>query len=487
MAYDWPVSVQANRQSNQADLLSGLPGLLEGWSASGHGTLPRRLAHALRRAIQSGLVAAGTRVPPERQLAEALSVSRATVTQALDELRADGLLESMTGRGTFVVAPDLDAPAGTRVAEHLSGLHGIDLATGNPPDPSHLPPIQIDVGAMLAQGGGPGMYPLGLPAMREAVAAHLRRTTGRHTDAEQVHITAGAHQAMALMVGCLTGPTRPLVVEQPNYPGIFDIADGLGTEVIAVRGDEAGIDPEALQRVVRDRNPGAIYVQAGPHNPTGRVARKVRVERIAEIVDRAGLAVIEDSTLGPLAFDGRPHPLLADMCRTATVVSVGSMSKVAWAGLRIGWLVAPAPLVDRTMFRRLGHDLGASVPSQLLAMALLPHFDDIAAKRRTVLAASVARAIEHIQTVLPEARFTAPEGGSVIWVALPIDDSNALVHLAARHGVHVAPGSISMAGRVPGPFIRICVDRPWEAAREGLDRLGRAWRELRTTRAPILG
>jgi DNA-binding transcriptional MocR family regulator len=487
MTYHWSVSLQANRQSNQANLLSDLPGLLDGWSSGGHGTLPRRLAHALRRSIQSGLIAPGTRVPAERHLAEALSISRATVTQALDELRGAGMLESTPGRGTFVVAPALDSPAGTRVAEHLSGLHGIDLATGNPPDPSHLPPIQLDVGAMLAQGGGPGMYPLGLPAMREAVAEHLRRTTGRHTDAEQVHVTSGAHQAMALMVGCLTGPTRPLVVEQPNYPGIFDIADGLGTEVIAVRGDEAGIDPEALERVVRDRNPAAIYVQAGPHNPTGRVARRVRVERIADIVDRAGMTVIEDNTLGPLAFDGRPHPQLADLCRTATVVSVGSMSKVAWAGLRIGWLVAPAPLVDRSMFRRLGHDLGASVPSQLLAMALLPHFDEIAAARRIALAQSVGRAIDHIQTVLPEARFTPPDGGSVIWVALPIDDSNALVHLAARHGVHVAPGSISMAGRVPGPFVRICVDRPWDAAREGLDRLGRAWRELRTTRPPILG
>jgi DNA-binding transcriptional MocR family regulator len=481
------VTVQTNPQANQADLGRGVAGVLGDWSASGHGTLPRRLAHALRRSIQSGLIAAGTRVPAERQLAETLSVSRATVTQALDELRADGLVTSTPGRGTFVVAPATGMPAGTRVAEHLSGLHGIDLATGNPPDASHLPPVHLDVGAMLAQGGGPGMYPLGLPAMRESVAAHLRRSTGRHIDAAEVHVTSGAHQAMALMVACLAGPTRPLVVEQPNYPGIFDIADGLGIEVIAVRGDSAGIDPEALERVVRERQPGAVYLQAGPHNPTGRVARAARVERLAAIVDRGDVAVIEDSTLGPLSFDGEPHPLLADACRTALVVSVGSLSKVAWAGLRIGWLVAPAPLIDRSMFRRLGHDLGASVPSQLLAMALMPHFDEIAAIRRAALRESVTRAMEHVQQVLPEGRFTPPEGGSVIWLALPIDDSNALVHLAARHGVHVAPGSISMAGRVPGPYLRICVDRPWDVVREGLDRLGRAWRELRGTRPVVLG
>lgn len=481
------MSTQANRQANRADLDGGIGALLGDWSGAGHGTLPRRLAHAMRRSIQSGLIAAGTRVPPERLLARTLDVSRATVSQALDELRAEGLLESTPGRGTFVIAPALGVPPGTRVAEHLSGLHGIDLATGNPPDAGHLPPVHLDVGAMLAQGGGPGMYPLGLPAMREAVAAHLRRSTGRHIDPAEVHVTSGAHQAMALMVACLAGPTRPLVVEQPNYPGIFDIADGLGIEVIAVRGDAAGIDPEALARVVRDRQPGAVYVQAGPHNPTGRVARAARIERLAAIVDDGDVAVIEDGTLGSLAFDGAPHPLLADACRTATVVSVGSLSKVAWAGLRIGWLVAPAPLVDRSMFRRLGHDLGASVPSQLLAMALLPHHADIAAARRATLRDSVERAMEHVQRVLPEARFTPPEGGSVIWLALPVDDSNALVHLAARHGVHVAPGSISMAGRVPGPYLRICVDRPWDVVAEGLDRLGRAWRELRAARPVVLG
>lgn len=464
--------------NSQANGHRDLAALLNGWSDSGHGTLPRRLAHALRRSIQAGVLPVDYRLPPERRLADELAVSRATVTEALDELRADGLLSSTRGRGTFVSAAFIDAPTGTRVAEHLSAIHGIDLATGNPPDPSHLPAVSIDVGTMLAGGGGPGLHPLGLPSLREAVAEQLRASTGRHIDAEEIHITSGAHEAISLMVGCLCGPGRPVATEQPSYPGIFDIADGLGAELIPLRGDAAGILPESLERAIAERRPSALYVQAGPHNPTGRVASAARLDRIAEIVDAAGVTVLEDSTLASLIHDGSRPALLADRCRRATVVSIGSLSKVMWAGLRIGWLQAPPPLVDRTMYRRLGHNLGPSVPSQLLALALLPHLDEVAGGRRATLATSVARSIEIVQRLLPEAVFTPPAGGSALWLELPVDDTNTLVHLARRHGVHVAPGSISVAGRVPGPFIRVCVDRPWEVVQEGLERLGRAWRDL---------
>jgi DNA-binding transcriptional MocR family regulator len=485
MTYDWSVSLQANRQTNRDPDLALL---LNGWSDSGHGTLPRRLAHALRRSIQSGVLPADHRLPPERQLADELSVSRATVTQALDELRGEGLLESTPGRGTFVVVPSFDSP-GTRVAEHhLHELQGIDLATGNPPDPAHLPPVSVNVSAMLADGGGPGMSPLGLLSLRAAIAAHVSANGRRRAEVENVHITSGAHQAISLLLGCLTGPSRPVMLEQPNYPGLFDIADGLGTEVVPLRGDDAGILPESLQQAIRDRRASVLYVQAGPHNPSGRVMAAARVERLAEIVDRADVTVIEDSTLGPLAFDGAPPPLFADHCRTATVCTIGSLSKVAWAGLRIGWLVAPPPIVDRSLYLRLGHDLGPSVPSELLALALMPHFDSMAATRRATLAESVDRSIAHLSTVLPEASIRPPDGGSVLWLELPIDDSAALVHLARRHGVRVAPGSISVAGRMPGPFVRVCVDRPWELVSEGLDRLARAWRDLAVDRAAtVLG
>ena len=122
-----------------------LVALLDGWAATGHGSLARRLAHGLRLLVDSGVLPGGWRLPPERTLAGQLAVGRTTVTQALDELRVEGLLMSRQGSGTFVVGPAAPVPVGTRVAEHLSSGSGIDLAKGDAPDLSHLPPVSIEM------------------------------------------------------------------------------------------------------------------------------------------------------------------------------------------------------------------------------------------------------------------------------------------------------------------------------------------------------
>ncbi|MDP8970703.1 MAG: PLP-dependent aminotransferase family protein [Actinomycetota bacterium] len=463
-----------------------LAALLAGWTDATHGTLPQQLAHALRRAIESGLLSAGSRLPAERAIAAALAVSRSTVTAALDELRAGGAVESRQGSGTIVRGRAARTLGGTRVGEHFSAAPGIDLAAGNPPDASHLPPLHLDVAALLAAGGGPGVQPLGLPALRAGLAQR-HSAQRRVTDPDQIHVTAGAHQAIALAVGTLAAPGSPVAVEAPSYPGIFDIIDTLGARAVPVRADHAGLLPADLDRVLTRYRPPALYIQTGPHNPTGRVPRPGRLRALAEVCDRHEITVVEDCALADLAFAGRLRPELADLCRRAVVASVGSFSKVAWGGLRIGWLRAPAPFVERTMNLRLGGDLGPSVPAQLLALQLLDHLDDLAAQRRTHLAASAERARALLRAELPDWRVTAPAGGSVLWPELPLGDTGAYVLLARRHGVHVTPGSIATPDRGPDPHVRICVDRPWPLVEEGIRRLHLAWRELLTVRQPVLG
>ena len=139
------------------------------------------------------------------------------------------------------------------------------------------------------------------------------------------------------------------------------------------------------------------------------------------------------------------------------------------------------------MHLRLANDLGASVPAQLLALLLLPELEDLARKRRATLERTVQRAIERIRADLPSWTVTEPEGGSVLWVELPVADSGPFVQLASRHGVHIAPGSVARVDRVPDPHVRICVDRQWELVDIGLRRLALAWRELDRSRAPVLG
>ena len=463
-----------------------LADLLHGWAERGSGSLAGRLAVALRSVVGAGLLAPGTRLPAERVLATSLAVSRATVTSALDELRADGTLESRQGSGTVVAGRSGSTVSGTRVATHFTNVHeGIDLATGNPPDASHLPPLQIDVMDLVTDGEGPGTQPLGLPALRVALAAR-HTDQGLVTQPEQIHVTAGAHQGTSLALRCVGGRGASIGVEETSYPGIFDIVDSFAGTVVPIARDRAGVLPESLDAALRGDRVAAVYLQTGPHNPTGRVSPAGRLRAIAEVLDLHRATVIDDIALDELTFDPRPRPRLASLCRRATVLTIGSVSKVAWGGLRVGWMRAPAPLVEQTMHLRLGFDLGASVPAQLIVLKLLPQLDDVAAQRRATLSSLVDRAIEHLAAELPSWEVDPPEGGSVLWPCTDLDDTGALVQLAARYGVRVAPGSIATAHRGPDPHLRICVDRPWPLVEEGLRRLRAAHEDLRAE-TPVLG
>jgi DNA-binding transcriptional MocR family regulator len=465
--------------------------MLGGWAESHHGTLAQRLAHALRRAIAAGLLADGARLPAERSLAESLAVSRSTITAALQQLRDDAAVESRQGSGWVVRgAGGQPMVTNSRIAEHFAERPGIDLAAGNPTDPSHWPRVKVDVADLVSDGGGPGVQPLGLASLRQALADRETKR-GRLTDVAQIHVTSGAHQGIALLVGSCCQPGDAVAVEETSYPGIFDVVENLGCRAVAIATDRAGMVPEALDRALTEARPPALYIQAGPHNPTGRAPAPGRLRALAAILDRHDTLVIEDCALADLTFAGRVDVELAELCRHAVVASIGSFSKVAWGGLRIGWVRAPAPLIERTRHLRLATDLGPSVPSQLLVLQLLPHIEQMARTRRATLGDSVRRAAEVLRAEIPAWEFTEPEGGSVLWVALPVADSGPFVRLARNHGVLVAPGSAARAGRFPDPHIRICVDRPWELVANGLQRLELAWRETqreaRRHREPVLG
>lgn len=473
ICHHWFVTTQANP--------THLAGLLVGWTDGAHGTLPQRLAYGLRCAIASGLLADGVRLPAERDLARALAVSRSTVTTALDLLRDDGLVTSRQGSGTVIRGPGQRAVGGARIAG-LAVTTGIDLAIGTPADPSHLPPITIDVGELTCSRIGTGLVPLGLSVLREALAD--RHTgMGLVTDPAQIHVTAGAHQAIALAFAAVAGPGDAVAVEDPNYSGIFDILDGVGARAIPLEADSDGVRPAALDQVLRTARPTAVYLQTGPHNPTGRVPSPGRMVALAAVLDKHRALVVEDCTLADLTFGGRPRPELAELCRRAVVVSTGSFSKVAWGGLRIGWLRGPAPLIERTMHLKLSGDLGASAPAQLMAAQLLPGLDALAERRRATLRAAMDSVLARLATELPSWEIVPPRGGLVLWARLPVADSGPFVALAARHGVHVAPGSVALAGRGQSPHVRICVDRPEPLLAAGLQRLAHAWAEIETPRA----
>jgi DNA-binding transcriptional MocR family regulator len=350
--------------------------------------------------------------------------------------------------------------------------------------------VAIEMWELNATCGGAAVNTAGLPAMRQAIAELYRRggTTGRPriTEPEQIHVTAGSHQASSLLVATLAPRGGTVAVAEYSYPGIFDIFDSCEVRAAPVGLDRAGMRPESLDQVLGRDRPAALYVQAGPQIPSGQVTPASRLRSLAEVIDRHRVTVIEDTTVAAMAFDG-VAPMLADHCGVATVVSTGSLSKACWAGLRLGWIRGPVPIVEQTIYRHLGSDLGPSVPSQLVALKLLPHLDEIAAERRRRLRATVDAALDQLAEAIPDATVTRPDGGSVLWARFPVEDSAPLVELALRHSVRVAAGNIHAAGKAPGPFVRIDVDRPAELVREGIDRLARAWRDLPRLAEPLAG
>ena len=313
-------------------------GLLGDWAANGHGPLARRLAHALRVVINAGLLPSGVLLPPERRLAAALAVSRSTVTAAVDELRGDGLVVSR-GRGT---APGSWAPATARLLGARVGMHyvdtgdGINLAVANPPDASHLPELTLTTADLMAWGSGHGLEPLGLPALREAVA---RRHTaaGLMTEAGQIHITSGAHHAIGVTIDALVAAGRgrggrraqlPRTVRPPRPPSGADGRPRLGQRR---PGPSRPRPPDPRER------PPVVFLQGGVVNPTGIVIGPARRRALAEVFDRhPGTVVVEDRTLVGLAFGSPPQPELATLCRRAPVITVESISKIALASLRVG-------------------------------------------------------------------------------------------------------------------------------------------------------
>ena len=240
--------------------------MMAGWANHGHGSLAQRLAYGLRRLIDAGMLGPGSRLPPERRLADELAVSRSTVTVALDLLRSEGVLTSRQGRGTFVAAYDdlgTDEAANRMAVYLLEGAGGIDLAVGNPADVSHLPPVSIDIADLLASGAGAGFQPLGLPSLRSAIA-DMHTALGVHTDVEEVHVTSGAHQAISLAVAALAGPREPVAAAHPRLPGVLRHPRGPRPTVRAAARRSGGHHARVAHRRPRRRGPGRVRAGRRP-------------------------------------------------------------------------------------------------------------------------------------------------------------------------------------------------------------------------------
>jgi DNA-binding transcriptional MocR family regulator len=484
---------RSNRHELGLPSPAGLRSALDGWRR-GTGPLHQRLAAALADAAERRELLPGTRLPPERDLAVHLGVARTTVSAAYKRLELRGLVARRQGRGTYVTGAE-GAEAGARAAELATSLQrnllfrrlgedpadAVDLLSSGEAPGQALRDILARAGAAVDVGelaDGQGYLPLGYLPLRRAVAARLT-ARGLATDEQEILITAGAQQALSLLASYYVTPGSTVVVEDPTFPGAIDAFRTAGARILTVPVGQAGPDPGLLAATISESQARAVYLMPTFHNPTGCVVPAQARRELARLCQISGIPFIEDNTLAELALGDDPPLPLAAHAGDARIASVGSLSKVFWAGLRVGWIRAPRSLIAQLGRLKAVADLGTSLVSQAIAVNLLADADRICGLRRRELAERLALLQDLLARHLPGWTWRPPGGGLYLWARLPDGSSPELAQIAGRHGVLIAPGPVmSPTGRFD-EHVRLPFDYRPATLERGIGRLGGAWRAYR--------
>lgn len=456
--------------------------LLQGWRTGRPAYAA--LAARVRLLVRDGRLPLRTRVPAERELAAALPASRTTVGAAYDLLRGEGYLESRRGSGTWTRLPaggaETALPGGAGLslgrAGEEDGQEVLDLVQAALPAPSVLL-AAVDAAALdlRAHVEGTGYEVLGLPVLREQVAAAYTRR-GLLTTADQVLVTNGAAHALALTLGLLTGPGDRVLVETPTYPNALLAAARAGTRAVAVGLRDEGWDLDMVEATLRQAAPRLAYLMPDFHNPTGHLLDDAGRTRLADVLRATRTPALVDETFALLTLDGSPPPppLAA---YDGGVLSVGSMSKSFWGGLRVGWLRSDPETVRRLAAVRAAGDLGGPVLEQLVAAHLLARAEEVLPARRAELRARRDTLAAALREEVPTWRFRLPAGGLSLWVDVGAPVSTALTVAGERHGLRLAAGPRFGADGTGGPLehrLRVPFTAPEAVLGEVARRLGDA-------------
>ncbi|GAB2672984.1 MocR-like transcription factor YczR [Kribbella swartbergensis] len=463
---------------------STLSGLLATWS-DGAGPAYKLLAERLRLLIADGRIMPGSRLPSERELTDALGVSRTTVASAYRELRDSGYLLSRRGSGSVTALPSRIEPELGR--HHAPGIDTDGLYDFTCAAPSAVPGIASAVAEATADLpvhlATPGYHPQGLPVLREEIAAAYEER-GLPTSPDQIIVTSGALAATSIAVRAITQIGDRVLTESPTHPNSVDSIRRSGCRVVAVPTSPGGWDLPLLEATIRQSSPRAAWLVVDFQNPTGWLMSAADRQRLAIAFARARATAIVDETLFELSLDGQQMPPPFASYDPAGVITVGSVSKSFWGGLRIGWMRVPEPLIARVLDAKASMDLGAPVLDQLVVAGLLQRRSTILPERRLDLARRRDALVAALTEFLPSWRFQLPGGGLSLWCELPEPVGSSLVGVAQRNGVLLVAGSRFSPDGGLESFIRLPFTLDPDALRDGVRRLADSYAALTTGSPP---
>ena len=415
----------------------------------------RAIAEALAADVRAGRLKPGTRLPTHRDLAETLRVTVGTVSRAYAEAERRGVVRGEVGRGTFVQAGGPGRPV-------------FGLKTGDEPalvDFSLNFPVGEDGDevvsrglAALARDRGLGallgyLHHAGTPRQRAAGASWIRRA-GLPVDAAQVVVCNGAQHGLAIALSSLAAPGDVVLTESLTYPVFKTLAGLLHLKIQGLPIDGEGLRPEAFEAACKTGSVRLLYLIPTIQNPTASTLSEARRRTIAAIAEAHDVTILEDDIYGLLPTE-RPRPL-AHHAPERTIY-LTSLSKTVAPGLRIGYLAAPARLVDR-MIPALGATAWSASPlmAQLAAMLIEDGSADAildARRKEAVARQSLAK------TILKAPGAAAHPQAFHLWLPLPEPwRGEDFADRARRRGVAVNPGEVFAAGASKSPAgVRICL------------------------------
>jgi DNA-binding transcriptional MocR family regulator len=433
------------------------------------------LAEQVRLLVLDGRLPVGVQLPPERELAAALRVSRTTVSAGYDLLRASGHAASRRGSGTWTSVP----PSGRQVpgwVDEPAPEGVLDLVHAAPSAPPQLyAAYAAALDELPRHLPGTGYDYRGLPALRSAIAERFTER-GLPTGPEQILVTSGALQAVRLALSLVVRPGDRVLVEQPGYPNALDVVRDLGARVVSVPVDPRTRtwDIDALTSASRTA-PRAAYLVPDFQNPTGALMPGGTRRTVARLLARSQTLTVVDETLAELALDGRAVPRPYACHAGGQVVTVGSVSKVFWGGLRVGWLRADAATTTRLAALRSRQDLGSPTLEQLACRHLLSRLDDVRRHRVIELRTARDHLVRALTDQLPQWRVYPPPGGQVLWCELPAASSGALAAEAGALGLRLTSGSRFAASGSLESWLRLPYTRPVPDLDRAVPLLRQAW------------
>jgi GntR family transcriptional regulator/MocR family aminotransferase len=490
------------------------------------GSLAQQIRLHLERLIQSRVLAPGVKLPATRELARTLGVNRATVALAYEELVTAGWAWAHVGQGTFVGRREGPLPRETsRVAGEPQGMvdwggllsRSAQVIAADVQRRHAVPvPVPHQAGLISFAGGmpdsdlfptedfrrvlnhvirreGPALlqyYPVGgYPPLRRFLADYLLRF-GLEIRPEELLIVNGSQQGFDLIARTLIDPGDVVAIEQPTYPRAVQVFRSFGAQLLPVPMDSDGPRLDALERALERHAPKFLFCQPSAHNPTGLTMSAEARRRLLDVAARRQVVIVEDGFDPGLCYSPVPPSPLKALDHQGLVIYIGTFSKILFPGLRLGWVVAPAPVLERLEAAKQLADIQTSA----LIQAAVFHFCERRLLDRHVERIGIEyerrqrRLLESLGRRMPRGvTWTETQGGFSSLVTLPDTMSApALLRRAIARGVAFTPGPAFYIDQSGEHRLRLSFSSvPVARIDEGVRRLADAIREARRRTAPL--